>query len=119
MSEIYGGPGVDDLTGSTDATDDIYGGSGDDFIDAVDGREDFVDCGRLESLTAGGFDTDTALIDEIDVTVECENTVVSSPNPSNKNATEPGSFGAPVFVRGAGVRVRTYRLARASAVAVW
>jgi Ca2+-binding RTX toxin-like protein len=81
VSEIYGGPGVDDLTGSTDATDDIYGGSGDDFLDAVDGREDFVDCGRLESLTAGGFDTDTALIDEIDITVECESTVVSSPNP--------------------------------------
>lgn len=52
------------------------------FIDSVDGREDFVGCGRLESPNAGGFDTDTAIIDEIDVTVECENEVVSSPSGS-------------------------------------
>jgi hypothetical protein len=78
VSEIFGGPGEDDLTGSTD---DIYGGAGDDFVDAVDGREDFVDCGRLEGPNIGGFDTDTAVIDGIDITVECENEVVSTPGP--------------------------------------
>ena len=76
MSELHGGPDEDTLTGNTD---DIYGGSGDGFIDSVDGREDFVDCGRLESPNAGRFDTDTAIIDSIDITVECENEVVSSP----------------------------------------
>ena len=74
-SEIYGGPGEDDLTGSTDATDDIYGGSNDSVIDALDGSEDgsedFVDCGLLKSPTAGGFEIDTE---------ECENAIVSTPS---------------------------------------
>jgi hypothetical protein len=47
----------------------------------VDGREDFVDCGRLEGPNIGGFDTDTAVIDEIDIIVECENEVVSTTGP--------------------------------------
>ena len=55
---MHGGPDEDTLTGNTD---DIYGGSGDGFIDSVDGREDFVGCGRLESPNAGRFDTDTAI----------------------------------------------------------
>jgi hypothetical protein len=58
VSELHGGPDEDTLTGNTD---DIYGGSGDGFIDSVDGREDFVDCGRLESPNAARFDTDTAI----------------------------------------------------------
>lgn len=58
VSEMHGGPGEDTLNRNTD---DIYGGSGDGFIDSVDGREDFVDCGRLESPNAGRFDTDTAI----------------------------------------------------------
>jgi hypothetical protein len=60
VSEMHGGPDEDTLNRNTD---DIYGGSGDGFIGSVDGREDFVDCGCLESPNAGAFDTDTALID--------------------------------------------------------
>jgi len=53
------------------AASEIYGGSNDGVIDALDGSEDFVDCGLLERSTAGGFEIDT---------VECENAIVSTPS---------------------------------------
>ena len=77
---------------------EIYGGSRDGVIDALDGREDFVDCGRLESPTAGGFEIDT---------VECENTIVSTPAPQAALSTRvpgQGPSRGPVLVCGVKTR---------------
>ena len=59
-----------------------------------------MDCGHLESPTAGGSEIDTAVVDDKDVTVECETTIVSTPAPYEALSTRPGSFGAPVLVCG-------------------
>jgi hypothetical protein len=72
------GTGGDNRLVGTNRGEEIYGLGGGDFIDAVDAREDLVDCGRLEGPDVGGFDTDTAIVDEVDILVDCENVVVNN-----------------------------------------
>jgi hypothetical protein len=65
---IYGGPGNDVITGGSGA-DHLYGGPGSDTVYAADGERDFVDCGPGK---------DRAVVDAVDVVVNCE-VVVRSP----------------------------------------
>jgi hypothetical protein len=64
---ITGGPGADTIFGDTQGqtcnvlTCSIY--SGNDVIDARDGERDSIDC---------GLGTDTAVVDAVDVTANCE-----------------------------------------------
>jgi RTX calcium-binding nonapeptide repeat (4 copies) len=67
---IYGGPGNDIITGGSGA-DHLYGGPGSDTIYAADGERDVVDCGPGK---------DRAVVDAVDVTVNCE-VVVTRPSP--------------------------------------
>ena len=47
--ELYGGPGDDELYGGS-GNDNLFGGDGGDFINSVDRRFDFVNCGRSDGM---------------------------------------------------------------------
>jgi Ca2+-binding RTX toxin-like protein len=71
---IHGDDGNDRLYGSVKA-DRVYGDAGDDLIDTYgDGVVDTVDCGA---------DNDTAYVDAIDTTTNCETVVVGSAAPAD------------------------------------
>ena len=81
-NEAYGGPGADVIRAAgTEAAaggdEQIYAGSGDDFISAEDGAYDYVDCGSFKRLGVETPDDDIADIDELldDAAANCEEVV--------------------------------------------
>jgi Ca2+-binding RTX toxin-like protein len=71
---VHGDGGNDRLYGSV-KPDKVYGDAGDDLIDTYgDGQVDTVDCGA---------DNDTAYVDAIDTTTNCETVVVGSAAPAD------------------------------------
>ncbi|MTD44460.1 hypothetical protein GKE82_09190 [Conexibacter sp. W3-3-2] len=80
---LLGGPGTDTLTGGT-GTDTLLGDAGDDTLESRDGSADTVDCG------AG---IDTARVDNVDTTVNCESVEVTIVPTPQGNGTSPGPTG--------------------------
>ena len=74
QNELYGGSGADYISADMPAAyDEVYGGSGDDTIFADDGRYDYVNCGRYSSPGSFVLDNDIVYVDSTDEVVGCEN----------------------------------------------
>ncbi|PTL58218.1 calcium-binding protein [Paraconexibacter algicola] len=77
---LLGGPGTDTLTGGT-GTDTLLGDAGDDTLESRDGSADTVDCGP---------GVDTARVDNVDTTVNCESVEVTIVPTPQGTGTTPG-----------------------------
>jgi hypothetical protein len=82
---LFGGAGSDVLVGGT-GSDKIFGGPGSDTVMAADGERDTIDCGE---------GSDRAVVDAIDVVVNCEAVQLANttpaPTPSSTTTTTTSS----------------------------